>query len=67
MSKIRLFVLVGIGNLETVRKDFLCQRGRNRYIKIRRSDQLPYRIRSISNSKGIVNFFGSSLMESFRI
>ena len=31
------------------------------------SDQLPYRIFSCSNSKGIVNFFGSSLMESFRI
>lgn len=26
------------------------------YIKARRSDQSPFRIRSISNSKGIVNF-----------
>ena len=33
----------------------------------RRSDQLPYRIFSCSYSKGIVNFFGSSLMESSRI
>jgi hypothetical protein len=41
--------------------------GRKRYIKNRRSDQLPHRIFSCSNSKGIVNFFGSSLMESFRI
>ena len=59
--------VVGIGNLEAVRKDFLCQRGRKRYIKTRRSDQLPNRIFSISNSNGIVNFFGSSLMESFII
>ena len=33
--------VVGIGNLVAVRKDFLCQRGRKRYIKTRRSDQLP--------------------------
>ena len=39
MSKIRLFVLVGIGNLEAKRRDLLCQRGRKRYIKTRRSDQ----------------------------
>lgn len=41
--------------------------GEQEVYKTRRSDQIPYRILSISNSKGIVNFFGSSFMESSRI
>ena len=46
---------------------FSVSTGAQEVYKTRRSDQLPYRIFSCSNSKGVVNFFGSSLMDSFRI
>ena len=48
-------------------RHFSVPTGEQEVYKTRRSDQLPYRIFACSNSKGIVNFFGSSLMESFRI
>lgn len=67
MSKIRLFVCSWHKKSCSCAERFAVPTGAQEVYKTRRSDQLPYRIFSCSNSKGIVNFFGSSLMESFRI
>ena len=67
MSKIRLFVCSWHRKSCSEAERFAVPTGAQEVYKTRRSDQLPYRILSISNSKGIVNFFGSSLIESFRI
>ena len=67
MSKIRLFVCSWHRKSCSEAERFSVPTGAQEVYKTRRSDQLPYRIFSSSNSKGIVNFFGSSLKESFRI
>ena len=67
MSKIRLFVCSCHRKSCSCAERFSVPTGEQEVYKTRRSDQLPYRIFACSNSKGIVNFFGSSLIESFRI
>ena len=67
MSKIRLFVCSWHRKSWSCAERFSVPTGEQEVYITRRSDQLPYRIFSNSNSKGIVNFFGSSFMESFKI
>ena len=67
MSKIRLFGCSWHRKSCSCVERFAVPTGAQEVYKTRRSDYPPYRILSISKSNGIVNFFGSSLMESSRI
>ena len=62
--------VVGAGYLVAVRKDFMCQRGRKRYIKTRRSDTLNFpRLRGaqelVWQAAGTVRKYSRPLLSSF--